>query len=85
MYAQLAAFLARSPADKQLNGKRILGFSYGSGSTSAFYSLKIDLDQAEQYNNYAVIQKAAKAAHERLEQRILVTPELYTEVRIRCI
>ncbi|CAD5235729.1 unnamed protein product [Bursaphelenchus xylophilus] len=83
MYAQLVAFLARTAPAESLNGQRILAFSYGSGSAAAMYSIKLNVNHDNGKEMYRRIYECATEAVKRLEDRILTTPEEYTEAMSR--
>lgn len=83
MYAQLIALLARhhqEGAAPELHSKRVLAYSYGSGSAAAVYSIRFALDSPAQLKLFAQLQQCAKAAEQRLDRRLQTSPELYTEV-----
>ncbi|CAD5228738.1 unnamed protein product [Bursaphelenchus okinawaensis] len=83
MYGQLVAFLARSTLSEKLNGQRILAFSYGSGSAAAMYSIRLNVNTEAEKVGYRKIHECAVEALRRLDERILTTPEEYTEAMSR--
>ncbi|MFH4975795.1 hypothetical protein AB6A40_002504 [Gnathostoma spinigerum] len=80
LYAQLVAFLGRSESLCSVQGHKMLLFSYGSGLASAMFSITINPSRSPDIiNQYEVMKKSSKAASERLESRVKVSPERYTE------
>ncbi|XP_025411560.1 hydroxymethylglutaryl-CoA synthase 2 isoform X1 [Sipha flava] len=73
VYGGLASYLCSIPLDN-LPGKKIGVFSYGSGLASSMYSIKI-VD-----NELAYMITNLKKCIDKLEKRIRVTPEKFTEV-----
>uniref|UniRef100_A0A915BQD5 Hydroxymethylglutaryl-CoA synthase n=2 Tax=Parascaris univalens TaxID=6257 RepID=A0A915BQD5_PARUN len=82
LYAQLVALFHRSSSLESILGQRLLFFSYGSGAASAMFSATIcnsgENDSAR--TQYRLMKESADAAAARLESRICVPPEEYTQI-----
>ncbi|KAH7730461.1 HMG CoA synthase [Aphelenchoides avenae] len=75
VYAQLVCLINRSQTSADLNDKRILLFSYGSGCASAMFSVHIKLADEVHRFEFEKMRNAAKRAFQRLEQRTELLPE----------
>uniref|UniRef100_A0A914XC21 Hydroxymethylglutaryl-CoA synthase n=1 Tax=Plectus sambesii TaxID=2011161 RepID=A0A914XC21_9BILA len=74
LYGGLCSLLFnRSPAE--LAGQQILLFSYGSGSAAAMYSLRVSPDAQA----LSSLRASAVDAAFRLQQRVKVTPQAFTQ------
>lgn len=73
LYSSLASLLFQV-SSKELQGKRIGMFSYGSGLASSMFSLKVVGDTSK---IAAVLNLTA-----RLEERTVVSPEIFEKVRL---
>lgn len=73
VYGSLCALLS-NVASKDIMGKRIALFSYGSGLASSLFSMKVTGDVSKIVENLEL--------HQRLEARRIVAPEVYDEVNL---
>ncbi|VDM36697.1 unnamed protein product [Toxocara canis] len=82
LYAQLVALFHRSSSLESLLGQRILFFSYGSGAASAMFSATIcdSHDHHSAKRQYRLMKESADAAAARLDSRLCVSPERYTQI-----
>jgi 3-hydroxy-3-methylglutaryl CoA synthase len=65
---------------EELNGKKALLFSYGSGCASAMFSLTFNLDDEKNRNEFENMRKSALNAAERMESRVRYSPDEYTAI-----
>lgn len=73
LYSCLVAYLSGKPVDK-LAGKRVLFFSYGSGSAASMFSARLSTDPQA----IRKLQVAITDVREKLNDRLKVTPEEFT-------
>jgi len=76
IYSCLVSYL-NSKTPKEMAGKRILAFSYGSGMASSMFSLKVSTD-ASPGSALETIHLNAKECLSKLSQRVKLTPEEFT-------
>nr|CAD2177676.1 unnamed protein product [Meloidogyne enterolobii] len=79
LYAQLINLFFDTPFMPDLNGQRILLFSYGSGCVAAMFSLTIRFNDKTK-GLYNALKKSAAEAFDRLHERIKFTPEQFTKI-----
>ncbi|VDK65408.1 unnamed protein product [Onchocerca ochengi] len=69
-----------SSVEEDLNGRRLLFFSYGSGAASAMFSARIFLLEKDTKDQFAQMKQSADAAVALLEQRLCINPKRYSEI-----
>ncbi|VDO36550.1 unnamed protein product [Onchocerca flexuosa] len=92
LYLQLISFFHRqvsryffshlsgSSVEEDLNGRRLLFFSYGSGAASAMFSARIFLLDKDTKDQFTQMKQSADAAVALLEQRLCINPKRYSEI-----
>nr|CAD2164925.1 unnamed protein product [Meloidogyne enterolobii] len=79
LYAQLINLFFDTPFMPELDGQRLLLFSYGSGCVAAMFSLTIRFNDKTK-DLYNALKKSAAEAFDRLHERIKFTPEQFTKI-----
>ncbi|OZC12201.1 hydroxymethylglutaryl-CoA synthase [Onchocerca flexuosa] len=69
-----------SSVEEDLNGRRLLFFSYGSGAASAMFSARIFLLDKDTKDQFTQMKQSADAAVALLEQRLCINPKRYSEI-----
>ncbi|KAI6213475.1 hypothetical protein M3Y94_00155000 [Aphelenchoides besseyi] len=77
LYASLVSVISNVTLEN-VHDKRLLLFSYGSGVASSMFSMHFDV-QGGRGDQLLKMRKIAVEARDRLDERIVVTPEEYTE------